>query len=121
MAGPERTLRAREQLSNGAPERIFEIRSEGADLLHLLGGCRLLEAFAREERLAATPDERGVASFGHQPRRADIAESVVDGIRAAFHECDEPVALQDEMGSDFRRDDLYPSGRQLLKYFDHIL
>ena len=85
--------------------------------MHLLGRCPLLEALSGKEGLIAAPDERREALLGHEAWRADIAEAVF----APLHEGHEPVTLQDEMGSDFRRDDLNPGIRKLLENFDHAI
>ena len=85
--------------------------------MHLLGRCPLLEALSGEEGLIAAPDERREALLGHETGRADIAEAVV----APLDERHKSVSLQNEMGCDFRRNDLNPGVRKFLENFDHAI
>lgn len=86
-------------------------------MFDLLGRGRLIDAFADEESFSAAPDQGGEASFGHQAGCADVAKIVL----AAFHEGDESVAGQDEVGSNFRGDKLNPGGGKFFEPRGHIL
>jgi hypothetical protein len=85
--------------------------------LYLPGRGWLLEAFADEERLIATPDQRGKAPFRHEAWRADGAEILF----ATLYERNKAIALQDEMGSNLSGDDLNSRRGKLLKLVNHIL
>ena len=85
--------------------------------MHLFRGRWLLEPFTHKESLIATPDKCAEASFGHQAGCADITERIV----STLHECDEAIALKNEVGSDFRRDELDVRCYQLLENFRHVL
>ena len=88
----------------------FQVRGEGPEFTHLFLCGRLLEALAHEEGLLLAPDQGRETLLGHQARRSDVSEFIT----AAFYECDESAALQDEVGSDFGRNDLDSGSREPL-------
>lgn len=92
---------------------------EGAQCVNLLFGRGLLEIPGDEKGLRTTPDQRRKTVIGQQPGGSDPSEAT----RGAFHKDDKSVALQNEVGANFRcRKNIDASRDEALELLlDHIL